>query len=242
MTRRTWVVVVAMALVLVGVSLPGSSQAGPLTEQPRPAEQVALGPAGLYRAVSTVRTVDSRRPRDKRYRIPAGGSRAVYVTNGSAVPFDAPTVVLNVTVVPKASGVMTIYPTGRPRPATSNLNYVAGRPVANQVVVALGTDLRVTFTNSATKSADIIVDVQGYFEASEPVPGAVRLVDPTRVLDTRTRLGGSPPVAGKTLDLQVTGRGGIPTDNVSAVLLNVTAVKPQARGELRLRPAGVLKG
>jgi hypothetical protein len=63
---------------------------------------------------------------------------------------------------------------------------------------------------------------------------------PSRILDTRTG-NGAPAVAvgaGGTLDLQVTGRGGVPASGVSAVVLNVTVTEPSAGSHLTAFPAG----
>ena len=63
---------------------------------------------------------------------------------------------------------------------------------------------------------------------------------PARILDTRNGTGG---IAGRigsgsTVDVQVTGRGGIPTSGVSAVVMNVTVTQPTATGFLTLYPTG----
>jgi len=67
-----------------------------------------------------------------------------------------------------------------------------------------------------------------------PLPG-------TRLLDTRSGIGA--PVgalgAGRTLDLQVTGRGGVPSSGVSAVVLNMTVTEPTGGGFLTVYPKGV---
>ena len=54
---------------------------------------------------------------------------------------------------------------------------------------------------------------------------------PARILDTRTGIGApaAPSSApAPTLELQVTGRGGVPATGVSAVVLNVTVTEPAA--------------
>ena len=63
---------------------------------------------------------------------------------------------------------------------------------------------------------------------------------PARVLDTRAG-NGAPASAvpnGATLDVQVTGRGGVPATGVSAVVLNLTVTEPWAGGHLTLWPTG----
>lgn len=70
-------------------------------------------------------------------------------------------------------------------------------------------------------------------------PGAFVSLTPKRILDTRSGLGASGPVAGKaTVRLQVAGRGGVPSSGVSAVVLNVTATRGLARGHVRVFPDG----
>jgi hypothetical protein len=74
-----------------------------------------------------------------------------------------------------------------------------------------------------------------------PIPGPVTsgLVSttPVRLLDTRTS---SPLGQGGVLALQVTGQHGIPS-NVTAVVLNVTAVSPSATSYLAVYPDGELQ-
>jgi hypothetical protein len=63
--------------------------------------------------------------------------------------------------------------------------------------------------------------------------GGYHAVRPTRVLDTRSGLGASGPVAiGSTTVLTVTGAHGVPATGVSAVALTVTVTAPTASGQL----------
>lgn len=65
-------------------------------------------------------------------------------------------------------------------------------------------------------------------------------VTPDRLLDTRSGIGA--PAAkvepGASIDLQITGRGGIPASGVTAVALNVTAAEPTATSYLTVWPTG----
>ena len=65
-------------------------------------------------------------------------------------------------------------------------------------------------------------------------------VSPTRVLDTRDGTGGpAVPLAGDSPRmLTVTGRGGVPTDGVSAVVINMAVTEPSGPGYLTVYPAG----
>ncbi len=70
--------------------------------------------------------------------------------------------------------------------------------------------------------------------------GEFHSVSPARVLDTRTGNGGlsRPVAADETIDVQVAGRGGVPSSGVSAVVLNVTVTEPTAVGHLTVFPSG----
>ncbi|GAB3865965.1 hypothetical protein GCM10027610_117230 [Dactylosporangium cerinum] len=66
---------------------------------------------------------------------------------------------------------------------------------------------------------------------------------PTRILDTREGNGAptGPLGGGKTLQLQVSGRGGVPSANVSTVVLNLTVTGPTSAGFLTVYPTGVAR-
>ncbi len=69
---------------------------------------------------------------------------------------------------------------------------------------------------------------------------------PARLLDTRAgsstvdgvAQGSGPVGAGAVLDLQIAGRGGVPTVGATAVVLNITAVAPSAGGYTTVFPSG----
>jgi streptogramin lyase len=73
--------------------------------------------------------------------------------------------------------------------------------------------------------------------------GEFTSLTPTRILDTRTGLGrdgvGAPLGSGAAIDVQVTGRGGVPSSGVAAVVLNATVTGASAGSFLSIWPAGV---
>ena len=153
----------------------------------------------------------------------------------------ASAVVLNLTAVdPVATGYVTAWPAGEPRPTASNLNVVPSRTVANLAVVKLGTDGRISLFSGAGL-IHLVADVAGWYGADGEEDGAgYHAVTPARVLDTRYG-NGTPafkPPTGATVDLQVAGRGGVPGSGVTAVALNVTVTEPEAGGFLTAWPAG----
>ena len=79
--------------------------------------------------------------------------------------------------------------------------------------------------------------------APEAPPGGFTAVTPARILDTRTGSGAPPGKIGpgQVLELQVTGRGGVPATGVSAVALNVTVTEPTEAGFVTAYPTGATR-
>ena len=97
-----------------------------------------------------------------------------------------------------------------------------------------------TFTNAAPTIGPGSVKLT-YTTVVAP-DGATRFVPltPARLLDTRVPAditGGLPVAAGAGIDLQVSGRGGVPTTNVTAVVLNVTAAGSLGAGYITVWPS-----
>jgi len=160
-----------------------------------------------------------------------------------SVPANATAVILNVTAVDETTaGFFTVYPAGGAVPTASNLNWVAGETVPNLVSVGLGTAGSVTIFNGLG-SADAVVDLEGYFAPSSGgMAGQFVPVVPARITDTRAGSGqanaGSKLSAGATLDVQVTGAGGVPASGVIAVVLNTTVTDTTSAGFLTVFPKG----
>jgi len=84
------------------------------------------------------------------------------IAGANGVPSIARTVVLNVTVVnPAADGYVTVWPSDKSQPNTSNVNYLAGQIVPNSVVVGLSATGKVSLSSYA--STDVIVDIVGWY-------------------------------------------------------------------------------
>jgi hypothetical protein len=162
-----------------------------------------------------------------------GGTLNLQVAGKNGVPSNAAAVVLNVTVTDTTAwSYLTIWPTGSTRPTTSNLNWQAGRTVANLTVPTLSGSGAISFYNAAGQ-ADVIVDLQGYFApypSSGSGAGAYVPFGPSRLLDTRPGSGyfgsGSTLGPGGTISFSMIGFAVYP----SAVVLNVTATNTTASG------------
>lgn len=174
----------------------------------------------------------------------AGGSTlALEIAGRAGVPDDAAAVMLNVTAVGASGpGHVTLHRCDEERPDASQLNHPPVTPTGNATLAQLDADGRTCVYTSA--DTDLVVDVSAYV----PDGGAPVGVRPARLLETRsghTSVDGrfqatGSLTAGSTLELQVTGRAGIPADAV-AVMVNITAVEPSERGYVTLHPCNVKK-
>lgn len=199
----------------------------------------ATGNAGHFRPLPPTRILDTR----DGVRLGPNSALELQVAGAGGVPATGVgAAVLNIVATrTTATSFVTAYPAGAAQPGVSNLNFDAGETVANRAIVKLGTGGRVTIYNLAG-DADIVVDVGGWFtDASAPAAGGTFVAtQAARVLDTRDGTGGvigSRP-AGSAVEIQITGRGGVPGTGVSAVVLNLTATQPAGIGFLTLFPAG----
>lgn len=168
-------------------------------------------------------------------RLEAGSVLELPVWRGrdQGVPVGAAAVVLNVAAIdPDDAGYITAYPCDAGRPTAAHLNYERGGVTAKTVFAATGGDGSVCiYTRSATH---LVVDATGY---SMDLSGAEPLL-PARLLDTRSDgstidgrfVGGGELVAGRILEVDIAGRGGVPFDGASSVMLNVAAVDPEDSG------------
>ncbi|HEX6087795.1 MAG TPA: immunoglobulin domain-containing protein [Thermoanaerobaculia bacterium] len=125
--------------------------------------QVALaaGTAARLYLVTPCRVIDTR-----------GGppnysqnAQLVQVTGRCGIPSGAKSVVLNIAAVaPSANGYLIVYPgTGGPPPGTSTLSYRANRTRANNSVMRLSSDGRLSVYNGGPP-VHFLIDVTGYFQ------------------------------------------------------------------------------
>jgi uncharacterized protein YvpB len=166
------------------------------------------------------------------------------VTGIDSVPTAATAVVLNVTASdPTSPSYLTVFAAGESTPNVSNLNFSSGETVANLTVVPVGVNGQVTIYNAAGTVA-VIVDLEGYFEASSSssTAGSYVALNPARITDTRAGSGepnsGDPLTPRGTLNVQVDGEGGVPSAGVEAAALNVTVTDTTQYSYLTAFPGG----
>jgi serine protease len=128
---------------------------------------------------------------------------------------------LNFTAVPKTVlSYFTAYP-GFTDPFVSVMNSDDGRILANNAILAAGVYGTVTMYGS--QPTDIIVDVNGYFDAPGG-PGALDFYPmvPCRVADTRNGFGAPQPNAERVFDVKNSPCN--PPAEARAYFMNLTAV------------------
>ncbi|WP_211240787.1 choice-of-anchor D domain-containing protein [Hamadaea tsunoensis] len=190
---------------------------------------------GTYFPVQPQRLLDTRSGLGApKAPVKAGGVIHLQVSNGSP-SIGVSAVVLNVTVTgPTTSGFVTVYPTGKPRPTTSSLNFPKGWTGANSVTVAVGTGGKIDLYNNSG-STHLIVDIVGSYAANANgneirVGGEYQPFQPKRLIDTRQGGSGKLP-AGYAAHIPV-NFGADVNPHVRAYAVNVTVVNPAKAGFL----------
>lgn len=200
-------------------------------------------PTGTYVPVTPTRIMDTRHAVGVPLApLKSGKTVSLQVTGTpGGIPANGVTsVVMNVTAVaPTSGGFLTVYPDGRKTPLASNLNFGKGVSIANLVTVPV-LDGKVDFYGSAT-SVDVLADLVGYYTTDSTAGSGFVPVAPKWIMDTRSGAGGvakAPVPAGHTITLQVTGTPTAPVQasGVTAVVLNVTAVKSASHGFVSVYP------
>jgi hypothetical protein len=197
-------------------------------------------PDTKFTAVQPTRVLDTRSGTGVgAEKLQPGSAISVTVTGGD-VPADAQAIAVNVTATnADGPGFVTAWPTGAPFPDTSSLNLSDfDETAANAVVVPVGQGGQINLYTSG--GTHLVADVTGYFTTAGATSDGrfSAAATPTRVLDTRTGLGGKAQfTGGDRFDLQMTGTSaGVPVD-ATAVALTVTYTNVAESGFLTLWPS-----
>jgi hypothetical protein len=129
---------------------------------------IILAPAAdlAFYTVAPCRLYDSRQGP---LPIPSGAAQVIQGSGTCGIPVGARALAANVTVInPTGTGYAVLYPGNYPQPVASTVNFTAGITRANHAILPLATDGVGTLTAllsvaAANGSADLTVDVSGYF-------------------------------------------------------------------------------
>ncbi len=165
--------------------------------------------------------------------VPMLGRSGVPESNVTAVSIN---LTVTGTVAPDVGGYATVFPCDADIPNASNLNFTTGATVPNSVISPLSADGSLCVF--VYGSAHVIIDVNGAFDSGVGYGSIV----PARLADTRSigRVGNNTGT-GADLEVQVTGIGGVPYENVLSASLNVTVVDteaPDVGGYVTVYPCG----
>ncbi|MFM2183395.1 MAG: hypothetical protein RJB61_1689 [Actinomycetota bacterium] len=158
------------------------------------------------------------------------------VTAGGAAGISPTATAVAVTVVavaPTTTGHLKVFAGNAAAPGTSNLNYVSGENTSNSMIVELGADGTFDVWASAG-SVHLVVDIYGYFDPAS-THGGYTGITPHRLFDSRSTFG---PLVAETVDLDVVGHAGVPASEATAVVLNLTVVRPTTNGSVSVYPSG----
>ncbi|NNN22657.1 MAG: hypothetical protein HKL80_11730 [Acidimicrobiales bacterium] len=183
-----------------------------------------------------------------------GVTMVVAIAGLNNIPSSASSAVVNITATDTtAASFLQVSPYGSPPVSTSSLNWLPGQTVANNVTVRLGTNGKLSIYN-AFGSVDVVIDVEGYMgpNLTSSNAGLYFSVTPQRIVDTRPNssfeLSGNQLISMTPVSFGVTGQtpvvttdytsSVVPSQGVSAVVLNVTVTDTTSSGYLTLWPQG----
>lgn len=179
-------------------------------------------------------------------KLAAGASITVHIAGVDGIPANAATVAISLTAADQSgSGIIQAYQAGTTLNTKSDttLTYSATPTASLSADVNLGTGSNageITITNTGSSTTNVIGDVQGYFTNND-TGQLYYTVNPTRLVDTRTGIGGTTGAIASngTYKLNDTGQtdaGQITTTPTPTFALQITATAPTAGGALIVYP------
>ena len=199
--------------------------------------------ASKLATLDPVRIYDSREQGTAGYVCPGAAVTVPVAGHGGVPPSGATAAVLNVTAIASGgAGYVTVWPAGLARPTVSTLNLTAVDQIRpNLVLIPLGEGGAVNVYSQS--GVHVAIDVAGYFTtAASSADGRLVAVPPGRILDTRVAAdvtGGQRVGAQQAIEVPVTGRGGVPSSGVSAVVVNLTGTDALGAGFVTGWPTGL---
>jgi hypothetical protein len=164
--------------------------------------------------------------------IGADTRRELDVTGQFGVPESGVSaVVLNLTATNQTSdGYLSVWPANAAEPDVSNLNFRAGRNVANLVTVGVDPTTGAVSIGNEFGTTDVIVDILGWYDAAGVQGQLFHAIAPHRFYDTRPDKTATPGSGGR---ITITDA---PPLGATAVVLNVTVTNTTQAGYLTVIP------
>jgi hypothetical protein len=186
---------------------------------------------GTYHPVQPSRVVDTRTgvAGNRKGPVPAGGGTSATIGGHGGVPVSAGAVAVTITVVnAKQAGMIIGYRPDEPKQNLGLLHFVPGASTSGFAVLRLSGG-RVIVGNTSAGTADVVVDVQGYYDI-----GFAQSANAFQtVIQSRVRAGGAVG-ANASVAIPVAGKGGIPLSGAAAALVTLHVVTPAKAGGLQV--------
>ncbi|MDT4894466.1 MAG: hypothetical protein QOE97_3501 [Pseudonocardiales bacterium] len=186
---------------------------------------------GTYHPVQPSRVVDTRTgvAGNRKGPVPSGGGTSATIGGHGGVPVSAGAVAVTITVVnAKQAGMIIGYRPDEPKQNLGLLHFVPGASTSGFAVLRLSGG-RVIVGNTSAGTADVIVDVQGYYDI-----GFAQSANAFQtVIQSRVRAGGAVG-ANASVAIPVAGKGGIPLSGAAAALVTLHVVTPAKAGGLQV--------
>jgi hypothetical protein len=194
----------------------------------------------VFVAIPPTRLLDSRSNNGTVGKFVSGVPKNVQIAGRGSIPANAVAITGNVTVTnQQQAGFVSLTRLPNANPQTSTLNFPLHDNRANNVTSPLSTSGAVSLTykaSTAGKTADVILDVTGYF-LNGNAGSTYKPLAPVRVLETRAitgQIGPHGPIhANSNTQFQVAGVKTVPA-NAVAVTGNLTVVNQTAAGFITL--------
>lgn len=146
---------------------------------------------------------------------------------------------INITIVgPTSNGFTTVYSSDSKRPNAPSMHFNKGITANNFGLVPVAKDGTITLYTSA--KIHVVIDVYGWLGADDQTTASkMAAVTASKIFDTRTKIGGHKSEFRKneTVDVRVAGVGEVPI-NAKAVIVNISAIKPDRSGYVTVYPTG----
>lgn len=150
--------------------------------------------------------------------VPAWGNYEFIAPGVGGVPSSgAVAVAVKISATSAGSGNLRVYAAGDVIPAEANLDYQPNLVNQNFATTKIGTDGKINIYNLGASSAEINIDVIGYYTTAQAQGATIQALDPARIASAV-----SIPANGD-YTLAPLGMAGIPAAGVSTVGLSLTA-------------------
>ena len=172
--------------------------------------------------------------------VAAGSTFTLQVTGVDAVPADATDVAINLTAFNQSgSGLIEAYAAGTSEPTDTSMTYYGTQTASMAADVNLSSSGQIAVNNVGSSQTDVIGDISGYF-TTDKTGQVYHTVNPTRLVDTRSGIGGTAGAVAGDQSYTLTGADTqqITMTPAPTLALMLTATAGAQAGDAVAYPAG----